>query len=130
MNSIMAGTINHKSHKYPAGTVGDWNFNKGVLNIVVSETGDWKMNALIMIHEIVESILCKANDIPETKVRKFDIEFDKKHSHGRGRETEPGDDPLSPYRRQHCVATGIERIIAAEMGVSWSEYEEKLEGLK
>ena len=37
---------------------------------------------------------------------------------------EPGDCPDAPYKRQHCVATGVERIMAAMLGVDWKAYED------
>ncbi len=44
-------------------------------------------------------------------------------------EDEPGDDPTAPYVKQHCLATGIERILAQQWGVVWSEYADELEAL-
>ena len=47
----------------------------------------------------------------------------------KGNEDEPGDDPRAPYVVQHCIATGVERILAALLGVSWKRYEEAINRL-
>jgi hypothetical protein len=44
-------------------------------------------------------------------------------------EDEPGDEPTAPYVKEHCIATGIERIMAAELDVSWKDYEAELSKL-
>jgi len=35
---------------------------------------------------------------------------------------EPGDDPRAPYYREHQFASGMERLMAAELGVDWQQY--------
>jgi hypothetical protein len=122
MNKITARTIDHDCQRYP--TAGDWWFEEGKLEVAASDTKNWRMNALLMVHEIVEAILCKSANIHEPTVRKFDIKMDELDPL-----IDPGDQTDAPYRRQHCLAVAVERIIAAEMGVSWSEYESALNKL-
>lgn len=122
LHKIVARVIDHKCQRYP--TAGDWWFEDGTLNIAASDTNNWKMDSLLMVHEIVEAILCKAHGISEPKVRKFDIEFDKAFPL-----EDPGDNTESPYRRQHCIATAVERILAAELNVPWDEYDKATEKL-
>lgn len=106
-------------------TVGDWQWLKeeeGVdsLRIRVSDmnkTGA-KGSILIAIHELIEVFLCQANGITESAVDKFDLNY-------KG-DDEPGDDPKAPYKREHCIATGVERILAAEMGIDWKTYEDEI----
>jgi len=74
------------------------------------------------VHELVEAFLCLHDGVAEEAVDKFDKEFVQ-------RDTEPGDAPNSPYQKQHCIATGVERILAACLGVKWQEYEDALEKL-
>jgi hypothetical protein len=45
------------------------------------------------------------------------------------KDVEPGDHPDAPYKREHCFATGIERLLAAELGVDWTAYEHTLDTL-
>ena len=122
----MVETIPHEAQRYP--TVGDWQWKDGTLVIRVSELGDWRYNALVAVHELVEVLLCKHDGVTEESVDKFDIEYEKQRD-DKDVESEPGDDNNAPYRKQHCVATGIERILAAELGVAWNDYADKIESL-
>jgi hypothetical protein len=120
---VIIETIPHQEHRYT--TVGDWYYDPdGTLRIKVSQLSDWRYEALIAIHELVEVMLCDHAGVTETVVDKFDKEFEANREPDN--EDEPGDEPDAPYVHQHCVATGIERILAAEMGVNWKPYEDEL----
>ncbi len=113
-------TVPYKSQRYP--TVGDWLTDKqGIVWINVSDMGDWKAEAAVALHELAEMFMCKAHGVTQAEVDEFDKEFERKR--GEGDTSESGDDPAAPYRTEHCVATGIERILAAELGLTWSEYD-------
>jgi hypothetical protein len=117
---ILIQTIPHKQQRYP--TVGDWFTNKvdGTVMVFVSQLGSWHYELLVAVHEVVEAFLCMHDGVAEEAVDKFDksvVEDD----------IEPGDHPDAPYQKQHCIATGIERILAACLGVKWQEYEDKIE---
>ena len=121
MNKIILESIPHHEQRYD--TVGDWYFTPGTnyLVIRVSDMGNWKYETLIAIHELVEVTLCASGKITQEVVDKFDLAYD-----GDG---EPGDAPGCPYAGPHCVATGVERILAAIMGVTWHKYEEAIANL-
>jgi hypothetical protein len=51
-------TIPHKDQRY-VGTCGDWYKSHGVNRIRVSDLGDWRMEACIAIHEMIEQVLCE-----------------------------------------------------------------------
>jgi hypothetical protein len=126
--NINIQTIPHKDQRYE--TPGDWTFEQNDLNILVSETGDWRYDALIALHELVEVILCKHRGIKQEDVDKFDNKFEAERIEKLHRpDDEPGDSPQAPYRREHCTATGIERIMAAELGVDWQTYGDTLSNL-
>lgn len=146
---IVIETIDHASQAYP--TTGNWTVTEYpakeksdrhgppiaadfALHIEVSKMGDWRYEALVGIHEAVEAILCREAGVSEQSVNAFDIEFENAREKRlgawftfRGRnvdaDAEPGDDEDAPYRRQHCFATAVERMLAAEMGVSWTAYD-------
>jgi hypothetical protein len=120
---ITIETIPHENHRYT--TVGDWYYDAdGTLQIKVSALSDWRREALIAVHELVEVLLCKQDGITTESVDKFDKEFEaNRHPDN---EDEPGDEPTAPYVKQHCMATGIERILAAALGVDWKPYEQEL----
>lgn len=116
--NINIRTIPHSEQRYP--TCGDWLWveDERTLVIHVSDTGRWQMNLLVAFHELAEAALCKARMIPQEDVDRFDIIFD-----GEG---EPGDAEDCPYRAEHFFATTVERLLAAELGVDWQEYEKVL----
>ena len=124
---IHISTIPHSMQRY--NTAGDWEFpsdddNRPVmnLNVKVSVTSDWRVAACVAVHELVEALLCKNNGINTEQVDKFDTEV------GIALE-DPGDHPEAPYQREHCIATAIERILVAEFGMKWADYEAALEEL-
>lgn len=117
--------IPHEQHRYT--TVGDWFFDaSGDLTIQVSKLSDWRREMLVAIHELVEVVMCRSDGISQAIVDDFDMNKFKYSDHP---DEEPGDQPYAPYRRAHCVATGIERIMASELCVNWKPYEEELEAL-
>jgi hypothetical protein len=123
MNKITLESIPHNEQRYP--TAGDWYFDINDpkhLIIRVSNMGNWKYETLIAIHELVEVTLCAVGGISQAMVDNFDLKYE-------GDYDEPGDDPKAPYAGPHCIATGVERILAAVMGVSWAKYEEAINNL-
>lgn len=113
----------HKTQRYD--TCGNWAFRNcietGDLIVAVSRMRDWRYEALVAVHEIIEALLCKARGISEEAV----TAFDKAHPDA----DEPGDHPDAPYGREHCFATLIERLLATEFGVDWAEYEKAIDAL-
>lgn len=106
--------IPHAKQRYD--TAGDWIIDKeGNINIYVSDTGNQDYNSLIAVHELWEMLLCVKRGITQEAVDAFDMKFE-------GSE-EPGDQPDSPYHREHCSATGVERLLCAELNVAWKDYE-------
>lgn len=73
---------------------------------------------MLAIHELVERALCDVNCVSEKSVDYFDFNYK-----GKG---EPGDSPESPYRKEHCFATAVERMLCAAMGVDWKTYDDYL----
>lgn len=122
LKKIQVDVIEHSKQRYR--TLGDWFFeyDKGLeqkLHVRVSETGDWRSNVLIAMHEIVEALLCDFRGIAQAEVDAFD----KAHPEL----DEPGDHPEAPYGDEHCLAMGIERMLAAAMKYPWAEHEKLCE---
>lgn len=123
---IVIETIPHCDHRYP--TVGDWFYTPdGTLHIKVSQLSDWRREALIAVHELVEVLLCKHDGISTEQVDAFDKKFEAERLPDDN--SEPGDESDAPYRKQHCIATGIERVLAANLDVDWKAYEQELSNL-
>lgn len=119
MIRIIIEVIPHHEQRY--NTIGDWRYDvqRDTLAIRVSDLNNWRYETLIAIHELVEAALCSSGNIPQEKVDEFDLNYK-----GDG---EPGDDSNAPYKGPHCIATGIERMLAAVMGVDWTKYESTIE---
>ena len=116
---IQLRTIPHSEQRYE--TCGDWeNLPEGSLRISVSDMGNDDYAFLVAIHELVEVWLCNKRGITDEAVSAFDIEYEKNRPEGD--ESEPGDHPDAPYRKEHFFATNIERMIALELGVDWEKY--------
>ena len=129
MLEIKVKTIPHAQHRYE--TVGDyWTTDKGEVKreVRVSEMGNWKYEFLVAIHEQIEQALCINRGISEELITKFDEEYEASRRPD-DLTSEPGDDSNAPYRREHFFATSIERLIAAELGVDWGEYEKAIYNL-
>lgn len=124
--NIIIKSIQHKEHRYP--TIGDWFYHAdGTLEIRVSKMSDWRYEFLVALHELIECFLCDNDGITQASVDKFDKQFEmrrKPNNHD-----EAGDSPIAPYRKQHCIATGVERIVAVCLRVCWSTYEKEIESL-
>lgn len=118
---IVIETIDHKDQRYP--TTGDWRFLGGpdTLLVRVSNMGDWRYEALVGIHEAIEAVLCRQAGIDQDKVDLFDVAYEV--ARPADDISEPGDHPDAPYYKQHQLATGVERILAAELEVNWASYE-------
>jgi hypothetical protein len=122
-------TIPHNEMRYD--TCGDyWVDSQGVIQVRIS-----KMNPIfewfVLLHEMVELFLCKIQRIDFKKIDDFDIKFEKDRKRGLHNETEePGDHPDAPYNRQHCMATSVERMLCAYLGVHWKKYDETVLNLE
>lgn len=93
---------------------GDWFWDsEGNLHIQVACEGDknvWddEYSFLIALHELIESRLCFKDGVTQGAIDSFDAAFS-----GEG---EAGDDPESPYRKQHRAAMLVEHQVALLMG--------------
>ena len=119
-------TIPHSRQRYD--TVGDWFFKPDATwKINVSDLADWRYELLVAVHELVEMGLCNDRGITAQRIDRFDIAYENNRLPGDT--TEPGDATDAPYRNEHCAATGIERILAAHLGIDWSDYEKTINEL-
>ncbi len=72
---ITIETIPHDQQRYP--TVGDWQWTgPDELVVRVSEMGDWRYNAAVAVHELVEVLLCKQDGVTEAAVDAFDTAYE------------------------------------------------------
>ena len=120
-------TIPHGEQRYP--TVGDyWDDPDGVVQVRVSDMKDWRYEALVVVHELIEMFLTKARNIPEEAISDFDIKFERSREEGLVT-GEPGDHVNAPYRNEHFFATNLERLLSSELGVDWFQYDQVVDAL-
>lgn len=122
---IIIETIAHNRQRYP--TCGDYFYEKEILNVRISKLANWRYEWCVLIHELVEIAIVKHQGISISQIDKFDKDFEL--CRAMHNTDEPGDDKRSPYKFAHCVATGVERVVAAVLGVCWKSYEEKINSL-
>ena len=85
------------------------------LLVRVSNTGDRRANCALIVHELVEAMLCSLQGVTQAEVDEWDM--------GPGAELdEPGDSQLAPYHDQHVKAELLERQLANFLGLEWDEY--------
>jgi hypothetical protein len=131
VQKVLIEVIDHKAQRYL--TTGDWQFKSSkdasldaslatdFLHIRVSDTGDYRSNMLVALHEFVEAILCWVHGIDGRVVDAWDM--------GPGQYMEePGNNPSAPYHREHCVADIVERLVAMHM-ITWQNHELNIERL-
>lgn len=119
--SITVNFIEHRRQRYD--TCGDYQ-RAGNLCwwVTISKLKDWRYEALVLIHELVEVFLCKHHKISWQTIDKWDLAHPDSDDPGAIRDC--------PYRKEHMAATRIERLLALLLGVSWKEYEQALGKLK
>lgn len=131
---IIIESIPHSQQRYP--TCGDWYYDDdGTLRIKVSEEMGEDSGFLVALHELIECKTAMKRGITVQQVDDFDIAYEKAHRKGgtldgeRLDESEPGDDPACPVFVEHGVATGIESVCCALMGIPWSVHNANVEAL-
>lgn len=127
--NVTVKIIPHSQHRYP--TCGDWVFlSDEFLIIYVSNMNNWKYEMLVALHEQQEAILCKARGISQKEVDEFDMKYEKDRGLGlHSDDSEPGGDKRAPYFKEHYFATICERMLAAELDIDWSKYENAINDL-
>jgi hypothetical protein len=101
-------------------TVGDWQLRQEgrglALKISVADSGAWRTDLLVALHELVEAVLCHDAGITAAQVDAWD--------NGPGKAMDdPGESPQAPYHRQHMFAEALERRVAEQLGVRWADHE-------
>lgn len=111
ITKIVCKFIPHKAQRYD--TVGDYYEKGNTLHFRISYFKNWRYHFLILIHEIVEKVICMDRHISDAEIDAFDMNYEGE---------EPGDDKNAPYYSAHQFATSIEKLVARELNVDWIEY--------
>ncbi|SRR6266404_144416 len=125
MKRMLFQTVMHSQQRYD--TVGDYQEAHGFISFTVSDMNNWKYEALVSVHELVEKILVNARGIADKSIDDFDMDFEQNRD--LGDESEPGDSRQAPYFAEHQFATMVEKMLAVELGVDWDHYDQAVLGL-
>lgn len=101
-----------KFMRYP--TAGDYFDSPTGWHIDLANLPDWRMEAVLLIHELVEMILSKHHGIEWAEIDRFDMS--NPHL------DDPGACPKAPYHKEHMAAETIEKQIAMLLGIKWEDY--------
>jgi hypothetical protein len=74
---------------------------------------------LVGLHEFVEMILCRRQQVSYEEICKWDID----HLDA----DEPGQLPDAPYHRQHMAAENLEQLLAWMLKLNLNEYDEAVQ---
>lgn len=120
-------------HSVPANRIrneqcGDWwVFGSNQITVHVLEGLSPKAQLAVAIHELIEAWLCHKHRVTDEMVCRFDEQYEAERKEGKHKEDdEPGDDPRSPYRKEHMAATHVERAVCSAIGITWAEHNTNL----
>jgi hypothetical protein len=103
----------------------DWYVDAaGDLQVRICPMSDPRMEMALKLHEAFEAILCLHDGVTVKQVDEFDRQYDLDHPDET--DCEAGDDPEAPYAKQHSLATAVERIYTAHVGLNWRLYDDEL----
>jgi hypothetical protein len=108
-----------------ADQAGDWYFDThGIITAVSAKLEDPRSELCVALHELIEAWLCREKGITDEEVTMFDYMFERERAEGKhGLTDEAGDDHRAPYHVQHRLATTLEIIAAAILGLPWEKHE-------
>jgi hypothetical protein len=120
MRKLTCSTVPHNRQRYD--TLGDYMETvRGEILFCVSDCGDWRMEAMLFMHELVEYLLARKDGIEIKTVDEWDLNHLT--------DDEPGALPDCPYRKAHETANAFEQMLASVLGVGWHEYEQRLDSI-
>lgn len=130
MMKIIIETVPHSQNRN--NQCGDYRYMPdGSLYVTVSSLNDPKMEWLIAMHEVIEEFLAKNDGISEEQINDYDIYYEKRREMGLvAEDSENGFAPDCIYKKYHTIATGIEMMLAAQLGVDWLQYNDKINSLQ
>lgn len=120
---IKLEVVSHNLQRYA--TCGDWFWRGSDLVVRASRMSQHKYEFLVTLHELVEAMLCVATGVMQDSVDEFDRRFEERRQPN-DKDSEPGDDPAAPYRREHAIASVVERLAADLLGVDFNRYSKEI----
>jgi len=109
-------------------TVGWWGWslpnNKGTLTIEVSKLGDWRFEAAVLGHELLEALYCKLAGVTTEVCDAWDDWVERQYENGSiSKEVEGGDIRACPYYWGHQAGVLWEYVCIYGTFASFEKYE-------
>ena len=101
-------TINKSLEEMRYRDVGDWRSDKNVIEVLDISEPD---KTLVVIHELVEWIICGMLGKPEQEVFEEDVKGEKSEE----------------YKIAHQCAIEVEKLICKVVGIDFDEYDRRIE---
>ncbi len=110
--------------KMPFTTLGHWFLDdNSILQIRIVKMSDWRYEAAILIHELIEYWICFHKGITTKVCDEFDTLFEEEYKQGRWtKDIEAGFDKRCPYRTSHKWGARLERLTIWLLKASWKKY--------
>lgn len=96
-------------------TLGDYSEKNNNWDVTISKMSDWRYSFAVLIHELIEMGLTKADGVSWGDVTKFDLQHPDY--------LDPGHHPEAPYHKEHMLAEEVEKHLIKMFGLDWHEYE-------
>lgn len=112
-------TIAHGKQRYD--TLDDFWIEGDTIEVRISKMDTPVYEHAILVHALVELLLCSDRGVPFTEIDRFDF------SHLES--SEPGDEPDAPYKQEHSYASVVERLYLTACGKDWKEYTEHIKNI-
>ncbi len=111
-------------------TVGYWFWdkpnNQGTLTVQVTRLCDWRFEAAVWGHELIEVFYCWLRHITTEVCDAFDESYERAYEAGTvSKSVEPGCDPKCPYHWGHMAGIVWEHICIYGTFASWTAYEKE-----
>ena len=128
IKKIVIEFIPHDQQRYE--TVGDYWLEGDTLQIRVSDMQFTQYNCMVALHEFVEWMTTDFAGITEESIMEFDKQYEEERKLNiHTQQEEPGFDFKAPYKDQHTLATSIEMMLCAFLGIDWKMYDDVVLGL-
>ena len=120
-------TIPHGDQRYP--TVGDyWDDENGVMQVRVSDMKDWRYEALVIIHELVEMFLTKHRGIRRTRDQRFRHQI-RTVARGTARLRRAGRSPARALSQRTFFRDQPGAAFLFRTGLDWFAYDRDVDAL-
>ena len=82
----------------------------------------WRAEACVLVHELIELLLCRHRGISWASIDDFDMSHPELD--------DPGSCKRAPYHKEHVFATKVEKMLCALFSMNWTAYDQSFSKMK